>query len=225
MSTGELASLSASIRRLPNRRVSRRPMATRWRSRYPGDPAFPRAHGARAVRARCSVRNFGRARVFPVRSPYKTSSANARRRHGVCQGALNPTRCTSGCLVVHEIMCPVMSQRACSVFGSLVLATLIAAPAAHAVCKSPKNICKHIDDCLQRTSDNTDAQRISQRIREGVRARNGNMVGAGAEACARDLGKKKEWDDWARRCSDLEYVSIARTEMELGKGYCDRYSQ
>ena len=118
-----------------------------------------------------------------------------------------------------------MSQRTCSVFGSLVLATLIAAPAAHAVCKSPKNICKHIDDCLQRTSDNTDAQRISQRIREGVRARNGNMVGAGAEACARDLGKKKEWDDWARRCSDLEYVSIARTEMELGKGYCDRYSQ
>jgi hypothetical protein len=80
-----------------------------------------------------------------------------------------------------------MSQRACSVFGSLLLATLIAAPAAHAVCKSPKNICKHIDDCLQRTSDNTDAQRI----REGVRARNGNMVGAGAEACARDLGKKK----------------------------------
>jgi hypothetical protein len=225
MSTGELASLSASIRRLPNRRVSRRPMATRWRSRYPVIPAFPRAHGARAVRARCSVRNFGRARVFPVRSHYKTSSTNARRRHGVSQGALNPTRCTSGCLVVHEIMCPVMSQRACSVFGSLVLATLIAAPAAHAVCKSPKNICKHIDDCLQRTSDNTDAQRISQRIREGVRARNGNMVGAGAEACARDLGKKKEWDDWARRCSDLEYVSIARTEMELGKGYCDRYSQ
>src|SRR5262249_28842036 len=87
--------------------------------------------------------------------------------------------------------CPVMSQRACSVFGSLILAILIAAPAAHAVCKSPKNICKHIDDCLQRTSDNTDAQRI----REGVRARNGNMVGAGAEACARDLGRKKEWDD------------------------------
>jgi hypothetical protein len=53
-----------------------------------------------------------------------------------------------------------MSSRASSVFGSLVLATLmIAAPAAHAVCRSPKNIC-----------------------------RNGKMVVlAGAEACARDL--------------------------------------
>jgi hypothetical protein len=40
------------------------------------------------------------------------------------------------------------------VFGILVLATLlIAAPEAHAACSSPKNICKHFDDCLQRTSD------------------------------------------------------------------------
>jgi hypothetical protein len=36
----------------------------------------------------------------------------------------------------------------------VVLATLlIAAPVAHAACRSPKNICKHFDDCLQRTSD------------------------------------------------------------------------
>jgi hypothetical protein len=40
------------------------------------------------------------------------------------------------------------------VFGMVVLATLlIAAPAAHAACRSPKNICRHFDDCLQRTSD------------------------------------------------------------------------
>jgi hypothetical protein len=69
-----------------------------------------------------------------------------------------------------------MSQRAFYVFGSLVLTTLIAAPAAHAVCRSPKNICKHIDDCLQRP-DNEDAERI----KEGVRTRNGKMVWAGAE--------------------------------------------
>ena len=115
-----------------------------------------------------------------------------------------------------------MSQRACSVFSGLVLATLIAAPPAHAVCRSPKNVCKHIDDCLQRTSDpNNDAERI----REGVRTRNGKMVWTGAEACARALGRKRQWDEWARGCSDVEYVSIAKVEMELGKVYCDRYSQ
>jgi hypothetical protein len=109
----------------------------------------------------------------------------------------------------------VMSQRAGSVFGSLVLATLIAAPSAHAVCRSPKNICKLIDDCLQRTNKDVD------QIKEGVR----KMVWAGAEACARDLGRKREWDGWTRECSDLEYLSIARVEMELRKVYCDRYSQ
>jgi hypothetical protein len=59
------------------------------------------------------------------------------------------------------------------VFGMVVLATLlIAAPAAHAACRSPKNICKHFDDCLQRTSDpnNKDADGI----RAGVKARNGD---------------------------------------------------
>ena len=117
----------------------------------------------------------------------------------------------------------VMSHRAGSVFGSLVLATLIAAPSAHAACRSPKNICKHFDDCLQRTSDpdNKDADGI----RAGVKARNGQIVLAGAEACARDLGRKRQWDGWARECSDLEYLSIARVEMEVGKVYCDRYSQ
>jgi hypothetical protein len=116
-----------------------------------------------------------------------------------------------------------MSQRTCSVFGSFLLATLIAAPSAHAVCRSPKNICKHIDDCLQRTSDRNNKD--AERIREGVRTRNGKMVWAGAEACARDLGRKRQWDNWARECSDLEYVSIAKVEMEIGKVVCDRYSQ
>src|SRR5262249_44886203 len=110
------------------------------------------------------------------------------------------------------------------VFGMVILATLlIAAPAAHAACRSPKNICKHLDDCLQRTSDlnNKDADGI----RAGVKARNGQIVLAGAEACARDLGRKQQWDKWARGCSALEFVQIARVELELGKVYCDRYSQ
>jgi hypothetical protein len=111
------------------------------------------------------------------------------------------------------------------VFGMVVLAAtlLITAPVAHAACRSPKNICKHFGDCLQRTSDpnNKDADDI----RAGVKARNGRIVLAGAEACARDLGRKQQWDKWARGCSELEFVQIARVELELGKVYCDRYSQ
>ena len=109
------------------------------------------------------------------------------------------------------------------VFGMVALATLlIAAPEAHAACKSPKNIRKHLDDCLQRTSDpNKDADGI----RAGVKARSGQIVLAGAEACARDLGRKQQWDKWARGCSELEFVQIAKVQLELGKGYCDRYSQ
>jgi hypothetical protein len=62
-------------------------------------------------------------------------------------------------------------------------------------------------------------------IREGVRTRNGKIVWAGAEACARDLNRKRQWDSWVRECSDLEYVSIAKVVIELGKVFCDRYSQ
>jgi hypothetical protein len=101
------------------------------------------------------------------------------------------------------------------VFGMVVLATLVAASAAHAVCKSPKNICKHFD----LTSKDADE------IRAGLKARNGRVLLAGAEACARELGRKKEWDEWARGCSDIDYVAIARAETELGRVFCDRYSQ
>jgi len=38
-------------------------------------------------------------------------------------------------------------------------------------------------------------------IRAGVKARNGRIVLAGAQACARYLGKKQEWDKWTRGCS------------------------
>ena len=103
------------------------------------------------------------------------------------------------------------------------LSILIAAPVAHAVCKSPKNICKHIDECLQRTSDPN--KKDVERIREGVRARDGKMVRTGAEICARELGKTRQWDNWTSGCSDVEYVSIAKVEVEIGKVYCDRYSQ
>jgi hypothetical protein len=117
----------------------------------------------------------------------------------------------------------VMTLRSYSVmFASLLLSTLLAAPAA-AVCKSPKNICRHIDECLQRISDSNN--KAAEQIRDGVRTRNGKIVWAGADACARDLGRKKQWDDWTRQCSDVEYVSIAKVEMEIGKAYCDRYSQ
>jgi len=110
------------------------------------------------------------------------------------------------------------------VFGMVVLATwLITAPAAHAACRSPKNICKHLDDCLQRTSDPNNKD--TDGIRAGVKARNGQIVLAGAEACARDLGRKQQWDKWARGCSELEFVQIAKVGLELGKVHCDRYSQ
>jgi hypothetical protein len=42
------------------------------------------------------------------------------------------------------------------VFGMVLATLLIAAPATHAACRSPKNICKHFDDCLQRTFDPND---------------------------------------------------------------------
>jgi len=54
---------------------------------------------------------------------------------------------------------------------------------------------------------------------------NGQIVSAGAGACARDLGKKQQWDKWARGCSELEFVQIAKVGLELGKAHCDRYSQ
>jgi hypothetical protein len=110
----------------------------------------------------------------------------------------------------------VMSQRACSVFSSLVLATLIAA-AAHAACKSPKNICNHFDDCLQRTSDpnNKDADAI----RAGVKARDGKRVRAGAEACARDLGRQRQWDGWVRGCQTLSLSQLLRWKWSSEKPF------
>src|SRR5262249_62143141 len=101
------------------------------------------------------------------------------------------------------------------VFGMVVLATLlIAAPAAHAACRSPKNICKHFDDCLQRTSDpnNKDVDGI----KAGVKERNGQIAMAGAEAGARDLGRKQQWDKGARGCLELELVQIAKVGRERG---------
>jgi hypothetical protein len=73
--------------------------------------------------------------------------------------------------------------------------------------------------------DATEKAGIGAALRAGVKARNGQIVLAGAEACARDLGRKQQWDKWARGCSALEFVQIARVELELGKVYCDRYSQ
>ena len=97
------------------------------------------------------------------------------------------------------------------VFGMAVLATLlIAAPAAHAACRSPKNICKHFDDCLQRTSHPNDKD--ADGIRAGVKARNGQMVLAGAEACARDLGKPR-WD-WKSPLRPVRTIAVKREGEE-----------
>ena len=110
------------------------------------------------------------------------------------------------------------------VFGMVVLATLlIPVPAAHAVCRSPKNICKHIDDCLHRTSDSNNEN--ADGIRAGVKARNGQIVSASAEACARTLDRKQQWDKWARGCSEVEFVQMAKVAMELRKVHCERYAQ
>jgi hypothetical protein len=62
-----------------------------------------------------------------------------------------------------------------------------------------KNICKHVDDCLQRTSGSNkeDAERI--RGCENARWQDG---GVGAESCARGLGKKTakgQLDAWLLR--------------------------
>jgi hypothetical protein len=80
----------------------------------------------------------------------------------------------------------------------------ISAGAGHrglAICTA----CKHIDDLSPANRSNKD----TELIREGLRTRNGKMVWAGAEACARDLSKRRQWDNWTRECSDVEYVSIA----------------
>jgi len=75
------------------------------------------------------------------------------------------------------------------------------------------NICKHLDDCLQRTSDpnNKDADGI----RAGVKARNGQIVLAGADACARDLGRKLEWDKWALGVQNSSLSKLLRWDWNL----------
>jgi hypothetical protein len=62
------------------------------------------------------------------------------------------------------------------------LSTRVAATAG----PSTANICKHIDDCLQRTNKDAD------QIKEGVRTRKGKMVGAGAEACPTNVRVRLE---------------------------------
>jgi hypothetical protein len=105
----------------------------------------------------------------------------------------------------------------------LLLYPLIAPPAAYAVCRSPKNICKHISNCLDR---NVDANNnVVVQIRDGVRTHNGRIVRAAADLCAADLGVKREWDKRSAGCSDIEYVTIAKAEIEHGTALCDRYSQ
>jgi hypothetical protein len=51
--------------------------------------------------------------------------------------------------------------------------------------------------------------------RRFIAALSNGLPWAGAEACARDLGRKKQWDNWTRECSNHEYVSIAKVEMEI----------
>jgi hypothetical protein len=102
------------------------------------------------------------------------------------------------------------------VFGMVVLATLlITAPAAHAACRSPKNICKHLDDCLQRTSDPNNKD--TDGIRAGGKARNGQIVLAGAEACARDLGKNSNGTNGRVGVQNLNLSKLLRWDWNLEK--------
>src|SRR5436305_12115256 len=66
--------------------------------------------------------------------------------------------------------------------------------------------------CLPETKPRAPCR--AERIREAVRTRNGRMVWAAAEAYAHDLGRKTQWDKWARECSDVEYVSIAKVDVD-----------
>jgi len=50
-------------------------------------------------------------------------------------------------------------------------------------------------------------------------------VRAGADSCAIVLKIKTQWDKWSGGCSDVEYVTIAKAEIENGRAMCDRYSQ
>ena len=105
----------------------------------------------------------------------------------------------------------------------LLICPLIAPPVAYGVCRSPKNICKHISNCLDRKVDPNN--NIVVQIRDGARTHNGRIVRAAADLCAADLGVKRDWDKWSAGCSDIEYVTIAKAEMEHGTALCDRYSQ
>jgi len=41
---------------------------------------------------------------------------------------------------------------------------------------------------------------------------------AGAEACARDLGRKQQWDKWARGCSELDGPTKADALLLINTG-------
>jgi hypothetical protein len=58
----------------------------------------------------------------------------------------------------------------------------------------------HIGDCLDRKVD--PSNNVVVQIRDGLKTHNGKMVRAGADACAVDLGIKREWDKWSSGCSD-----------------------
>jgi hypothetical protein len=59
------------------------------------------------------------------------------------------------------------------------------------------------------------AEAVGRPSRRFIAALSNGLPWAGAEAWARDLGRKKQWDNWTRECSDHEYVSIAKVEMEI----------
>jgi hypothetical protein len=108
----------------------------------------------------------------------------------------------------------VLKLRLLGIFCLLVsLLILIAAPAAHAVYRSPKNICKHISDCLLRTSEpnNNDAVRI----REGVRTRNGEMVWA--DACAVALKIKRNGTNGRLGAQTLSMSQLLRQKSKTEK--------
>ena len=105
----------------------------------------------------------------------------------------------------------------------MLLWPLIALPAAYAVCRSPRTYVNILANCLDR---NVDANNnVVVQLRDGMRTHNGRLLRAAADVCAADLAVKREWDKWSAGCSDMEYVTIAKAEIENGRASCDRYSQ
>src|SRR5262245_48971120 len=105
--------------------------------------------------------------------------------------------------------------------GLLVGVLALVSGEAFATCRSPSSACNVIGYCLY----DREPRRLNDRARinQGIDERNGNLVWAGTEACARDMSVR-DFDDLTHSCSDDDYWSLAKGVREAGEGgyrdYC-----